>query len=39
VATGQVGRRVDGKTVNRTGFERAHITAAIAERDRKRSAG
>lgn len=39
VSTGQVARRINGKTVNRTGFERAHIAAAIAERDRKRSAG
>ncbi|WP_455362594.1 cell division protein FtsK [Streptomyces sp. SYSU K21746] len=39
IATGQVGRRVKGKTVNRTGFERAHIATAIAERDRKRDAG
>ncbi|WP_435601219.1 cell division protein FtsK [Streptomyces sp. C10-9-1] len=35
VTTGQVGRRVDGKTVNRTGFERSRIPTAIAERDRK----
>nr|WP_197972839.1 cell division protein FtsK [Streptomyces gossypiisoli] len=39
VATGQVGRRINGKTVNRTGFERAHIVTAIAERDRNRDAG
>ncbi|WP_369233273.1 cell division protein FtsK [Streptomyces sp. R21] len=39
VATGQVARRISGKTVNRTGFERAHIVTAIAERDRKRDAG
>ncbi|MGW1758470.1 cell division protein FtsK [Streptomyces mirabilis] len=39
VATIQVGRRVDGKVVNRRGVERAHITAAIAERDGKRDAG
>lgn len=39
VATGQVARRINGKTVNRTGFERAHIATAIAERDRKRDAG
>ncbi|MBQ0849548.1 cell division protein FtsK [Streptomyces sp. BH-SS-21] len=39
VATIQVGRRVDGKVVNRRGIERAHILAAIAERDGKRDAG
>ncbi|MGW3413864.1 cell division protein FtsK [Streptomyces sp. NPDC000888] len=39
VTTGQVGRRIKGKTVNRTGFERAHIVTVIAERDRKRDAG
>ncbi len=39
VATGQVARRINGKTVNRTGFERAHIATAIAERDQKRDAG
>ena len=35
----QVNRRIDGKVVNRRGIERSHITTAIAERDRKRSAG
>nr|WP_202121975.1 cell division protein FtsK [Streptomyces sp. BA2] len=39
VATGQVARRVNGKQINRTGFERAHIITAIAERDRNRDAG
>ena len=39
VATGQVARRINGKTVNRRGFERADIATAIAERDRKRDAG
>ncbi|GHA41125.1 cell division protein FtsK [Streptomyces tauricus] len=39
VATIQVGRRVDGKVVNRRGIERAHILTAIAERDGKRDAG
>lgn len=39
IATGQVGRRINGKTVNRTGFERAHIATAIAERNRKRDVG
>ncbi|MFE8013454.1 cell division protein FtsK [Streptomyces antibioticus] len=39
VSTIQVGRRVDGKVVNRRGIDRSHITAAIAERDGKRDAG
>ncbi|MEV8312552.1 cell division protein FtsK [Streptomyces sp. NPDC059900] len=39
IATVQVGRRVDGKVVNRRGVDRSHITAAIAERDGKRDAG
>ncbi|MFF8191888.1 cell division protein FtsK [Streptomyces bobili] len=39
VATIQVGRRVEGKVVNRRGVDRSHITAAIAERDGKRDAG
>ncbi|MFP1625678.1 cell division protein FtsK [Streptomyces sp. 5K101] len=39
IATGQVARRINGKTVNRTGFERARIATAIAERDRKRDTG
>ncbi|KWT63167.1 cell division protein FtsK [Streptomyces albus subsp. albus] len=39
VSTVQVGRRVNGKVVNRRGIERAHITAVIAERDGKRDAG
>jgi S-DNA-T family DNA segregation ATPase FtsK/SpoIIIE len=39
VATIQVGRRVDGKVVNRRGVERAHITTVTAERDGKRDAG
>ncbi|GAA2628006.1 cell division protein FtsK [Streptomyces vastus] len=39
IKTAQVGRRIDGsKPVNKRGFERAHITTAIAERDRKRDA-
>ncbi|WP_028810398.1 cell division protein FtsK [Streptomyces flavidovirens] len=38
VSTGQVARRINGKTVNRTGFERSRIPTAIAERDRKRDA-
>ncbi|GCD45709.1 DUF3631 domain-containing protein [Streptomyces paromomycinus] len=39
ISTGQVGRRVNGKTVNRTGFTRAHIIQAITQRDQKRAAG
>ncbi|WP_405890271.1 cell division protein FtsK [Streptomyces sp. NBC_00133] len=35
----QIGRRIDGKVVNRRGIDRAHITAAVAERDRNRDAG
>ncbi|WP_433341210.1 cell division protein FtsK [Streptomyces sp. CA-253872] len=35
ISTIQVGRRIDGKVVNRRGVERARITAAIAERDGK----
>ncbi|MEU1115091.1 MULTISPECIES: cell division protein FtsK [unclassified Streptomyces] len=39
IATIQVGRRVDGKVVNRRGIDRSHITTTIAERDGKRDAG
>ncbi len=39
ISTIQVGRRVDGKVVNRRGIDRSHITAVIAERDGKRDAG
>ncbi|WP_327662379.1 MULTISPECIES: cell division protein FtsK [unclassified Streptomyces] len=39
ITTIQVGRRVDGKVVNRRGIDRSHITTAIAERDGKRDAG
>ncbi|MEU1849749.1 cell division protein FtsK [Streptomyces sp. NPDC019990] len=39
VSTIQVGRRVNGKVVNRRGVDRTHITTAIAERDGKRDAG
>ncbi|WP_425830654.1 cell division protein FtsK [Streptomyces fractus] len=38
ITTIQVGRRVDGKVVNRRGIDRSHITTAIAERDGKRDA-
>ncbi|WP_256103720.1 cell division protein FtsK [Streptomyces sp. ODS05-4] len=39
ISTIQVGRRVDGKVVNRRSIARAHITTAVAERDGKRDAG
>ncbi|UQU67535.1 cell division protein FtsK [Couchioplanes caeruleus] len=39
VDTMQIGRRIEGKTVNRRGVAAADITAAITERDRKRRAG
>lgn len=39
VSTIQVGRRVDGKVVNRRGIDRSHITSVVAERDGKRDAG
>ncbi|MFD9224554.1 cell division protein FtsK [Streptomyces sp. NPDC060064] len=39
ITTGQVARRIKGKTVNRTGFERAHIATVIADRDRNWGAG
>ncbi|MFJ7967057.1 cell division protein FtsK [Streptomyces sp. NPDC096324] len=39
VATIQVGRRVNGKVVNRRGIDRSHITAVISERDGKRDVG
>ncbi|MFJ6166271.1 cell division protein FtsK [Micromonospora orduensis] len=39
VKVGDVGRRIDGKPVTRRGIKHAELLAAIAERDRKRSAG
>ncbi|GAA1173496.1 FtsK/SpoIIIE domain-containing protein [Streptomyces hebeiensis] len=39
IGTVQVGRRVDGKVVNRRGIDRSQITATIAERDGRRDAG
>ncbi|RFU83288.1 cell division protein FtsK [Streptomyces triticagri] len=39
LTTIQVGRRMDGKVVNRRGIARADITSAIAERDGKQAAG
>jgi DNA segregation ATPase FtsK/SpoIIIE, S-DNA-T family len=38
ITTGQIGRRVDGKVVNRRGITRADITAIITEGDEKRDA-
>lgn len=38
ISTIQVGRRIDGKVVNRRGVDRSHIVTAIAERDGKRDA-
>lgn len=37
IKVGQIGRRVNGKTVNRRGPARDHITEAIAERNRRRA--
>ncbi|MEU3457106.1 cell division protein FtsK [Micromonospora sp. NPDC006766] len=39
VKVADVGRRIDGKPVTRRGIKHADLLAAIAERDRKRSAG
>ena len=39
IKTGQVGRRIDGKTVNRRGPARADILTAITERDQNRGDG
>ena len=36
ISTGQIGRRIDGKTVNRRGPARADILHAITERNRNR---
>ncbi|GAA2810095.1 FtsK/SpoIIIE domain-containing protein [Kitasatospora paracochleata] len=38
VNAGQVGRRIDGKFVNKRGFDRADIENAVTQRDDKRSA-
>lgn len=38
IKTDQVGRRIDGKPVNKKGFTRAHITNTVAERNRNRDA-
>ncbi|MFJ5667607.1 cell division protein FtsK [Micromonospora chalcea] len=39
VKVGDVGRRIDGKPTTRRGIKHADLLKAIAERDRKRSAG
>ncbi|MGP4004013.1 cell division protein FtsK [Streptomyces sp. 8N706] len=39
INAGQVGRRIDGKFVNKRGIDRSDIADAIAERNRKRDAG
>ncbi|MGP3924780.1 cell division protein FtsK [Streptomyces sp. 8N616] len=39
IRTDQVGRRIDGKTVNKKGFERSHIADKVAERNRNRGVG
>jgi S-DNA-T family DNA segregation ATPase FtsK/SpoIIIE len=39
VKVGDVGRRIDGKPTTRRGIKHTDLLAAIAERDRKRSAG
>ena len=38
ITTGQIGRQVDGKVVNRRGITRADLTATITESDKKRDA-
>ncbi|MEV5607141.1 cell division protein FtsK [Streptomyces sp. NPDC052225] len=39
VATEQIGRRVEGKTVNKRGIKREDLAAAITQRNEKRDAG
>ncbi|MCW7946816.1 cell division protein FtsK [Streptomyces hygroscopicus] len=39
VATDQIGRRIDGKTVNKRGIKREDLAAAITQRNEKRDAG
>jgi S-DNA-T family DNA segregation ATPase FtsK/SpoIIIE len=39
ITTGQIGRRIDGKTVNRRGPARADILHAVTERNRNRDGG
>ncbi|MBT2509663.1 cell division protein FtsK [Streptomyces sp. ISL-98] len=38
ITAGQVGRRIDGKFVNKRGIKRDDITTVVAERNRKRDA-
>lgn len=37
IETIQIGRRIDGKVVNRKGIDRTHLHASITERDKRRS--
>ena len=39
ITTGQIGRRIDGRTVNRRGPARADILRAVTERNRNRGGG
>ncbi|MGW3412443.1 cell division protein FtsK [Streptomyces sp. NPDC000888] len=39
VATEQIGRRIDGKTVNKRGIKREDLAAAITQRNENRDAG
>ncbi|MFI1465624.1 cell division protein FtsK [Streptomyces wuyuanensis] len=39
ISAGQVGRRIDGKFVNKRGIKRADIATAVAERNQNRDAG
>ncbi|MGC4981614.1 cell division protein FtsK [Streptomyces sp. DT193] len=39
VATDQIGRRIDGKTVNKRGIKRDDLAAVITQRNEKRDAG
>jgi S-DNA-T family DNA segregation ATPase FtsK/SpoIIIE len=39
IGTGQIGRRIDGKTVNRRGPAHADILTAVTERNRNRGGG
>jgi DNA segregation ATPase FtsK/SpoIIIE, S-DNA-T family len=39
ITTGQIGRRIDGKTVNRRGPAQADILRAVTERNRNRGGG
>lgn len=39
IETVQIGRRIDGKTINRRGITREHLTKAITDRNRDRGNG